>query len=95
MGDQDTYRDEVGHIIGTIGKLIHHVGNCFSITANRLIQAPDAEDPHPEGDVFTDTQHAYRREPSELHSDHRAQSIDDDDGGVYRLGFNNDHQEKP
>ena len=95
MDDQGGYLGEVGHIIGTIGKLIHHVGNIFSITANHLIKSPDTEDPHPEGDVFTDTQHAYRREPSELHSDHRAQSIDDDDGGVYRLGFNNDHQEKP
>ena len=26
-----------------------------------------------------------------MHSRHRGQSIDDDDGGVYRLGFNNNH----
>lgn len=44
--------------------------------------------PHSEGDVYSQAEHAhsYTSQP-ELHAGHRGQSIDDDDGGAYRLGF--------
>lgn len=46
------------------------------------------DEPRPEGDVYSQAEHAhsYTSRP-ELHAGHRAQSIDDDDGGAYRLGF--------
>ena len=49
-------------------------------------QAP--EEHHPEGNNFTRAEHAhcYTSDP-ELHAGHRGQSIDADDGGAYRLGF--------
>lgn len=45
-------------------------------------------EPHPEGNNFAQAEHAhsFTSEP-ELHSGYRGTSLNDDDGGVYRLGF--------
>lgn len=45
-------------------------------------------EPQPEGNNFTQAEHAhsFTTQP-EMHAGHRGQSIDDDDGGVYRIGF--------
>jgi len=45
-------------------------------------------EPQPEGNNFTQAEHAhaYTSQP-ELHAGYSSQSIDDDQGGVYRLGF--------
>ena len=37
-------------------------------------------------DALVETAHSYTSQP-EMHAAHRGQSVDDDDGGVYRLGF--------
>lgn len=49
-------------------------------------QTPDEH--HPEGNNFTQAEHAhaYTSDP-EMHTGYRGRSIDDDDGGEYRLGF--------
>lgn len=52
-------------------------------------------EPAPEGNNFTHTELDGRHEPMHMHGDHNRQSIDGDDGGVYRLGFNNNHRRKP
>lgn len=46
------------------------------------------EEHHPEGDNFAQAEHAhaYTSTP-EMHTGHHGRSIDDDDGGAYRLGF--------
>lgn len=46
----------------------------------------EPDEPHPEGDVYAQAEHAhsYTSQP-ELHAGHRGQSIDDDDGGAYKI----------
>ncbi|MDQ0102340.1 hypothetical protein J2T10_001986 [Paenarthrobacter nicotinovorans] len=48
-------------------------------------------DPQPEGNNFTQAEHAHSYSaPPELHAGYNRQSIDDDDGGTYRartIGF--------
>ena len=51
-------------------------------------------EPQPEGNNFTHVEHAGNRGRNEMHGDSDRQSIDDDDGGSYRLGFNNQHRSK-
>lgn len=52
-------------------------------------------EPIPEGNNFTTSEIDGRNEPMYMHGDHNRQSIDDDDSGVYRLGFNNQHRRRP
>ena len=49
-------------------------------------------EPIPEGNNFTQAETDGRHEPMHMHGDHNRQSIDDDDSGTYRLGFNNNHR---
>lgn len=51
-------------------------------------------EPVPQGDTFTQAETDGRHEPMHMHADHNRQSIDDDDNGAYRLGFNNDHRKE-
>ncbi|OIH81945.1 hypothetical protein BLJ79_21545 [Arthrobacter sp. UCD-GKA] len=51
-------------------------------------------EPVPEGNNFASAELDGRHEPMHMHGDHNRQSIDDDDSGVYRTGFNNDHRRK-
>lgn len=46
----------------------------------------DEHEPHPEGDVYAQAEHAhsYTTQP-EMHIANRGQSIDDDDGGAYKI----------
>lgn len=46
----------------------------------------DSPEPHPEGDIYAQAEHAhsYTSEP-ELHAGHRGTSLDDDDGGAYKI----------
>lgn len=83
-----TYFEEIGHIIGSIGTTIHHIANLLSITANRMTGDDKDEEPHPDGDNFAQVEHAGQYERTELHADANRESHDNDDGGVYRLGFN-------
>ncbi|WP_461169283.1 hypothetical protein [Arthrobacter sp. Z1-15] len=46
----------------------------------------DASDRDTQLDALVETSHSYTTQP-EMHIAHRGQSIDDDDGGAYRLGF--------
>ena len=59
-------------------------------------QARGADEPQPEGNNFTQAEHAhaYTSQP-EMHAGHRGTSIDDDDGGAYRLGFQRNREETP
>lgn len=65
------YRNEIGHIIGTTGKLIHHIGNILSITANHLTTDNETTEPQPQGDTYTNTELDARQEPTEMHADYR------------------------
>lgn len=49
-------------------------------------QAKTGGEPQPEGNNFSQAEHAhsYTTQP-ELHNGYRGQSIDDDDGGAYRV----------
>ena len=85
-----TYKAEIGHILGSLGNVIHHAANILTITAQHLTGDTE-EEPQPQVDVFTQAEHAGQRSANELHADADRQSHDDDDGGSYRLGFNNDH----
>lgn len=85
-----SYKAEIGHIIGSIGEVIHHTANLLTITARNLTTGAE-EQPQSQGDTFTQAEHAGQRSNSELHADSDRQSLDDDDGGTYRIGFNNDH----
>lgn len=49
-------------------------------------------DPVPEGNNFTQAEHAPGTNRQDLHADANRESLDNDDGGVYRLGFNTQHQ---
>lgn len=46
----------------------------------------EQHEPHPEGNNFAQAEyaHSYTAAP-ELHAGYRGQSIDDDEGGVYRV----------
>lgn len=51
-------------------------------------QSRMGNEPQPEGNNFTHAEHAHSfTSQPEMHAGHRGQSIDDDDGGVYRIGF--------
>ena len=66
---------------------------CTWLEADAQSKGVEGE-PQPSGDNLTQLEHGpgYGTQP-EMHLANRGQSIDDDDGGVYRarLGFNNDH----
>lgn len=64
---------------------------CEWLEADAASRGIDHE-PIPEGNNFTNAEIDGRREPMHMHGDHNRQSIDDDDGGAYRIGFNNDHR---
>lgn len=91
------YLDAFGHVFGAAGALVQAAGGILCLVGNDLItdDASQAEgDSHPQGDTYATAELDGRTEPAELHRERRGQSIDDDDGGAYRLGFNNDHQRR-
>lgn len=66
---------------------------CTWIEADAASKA-DPLEPQPEGNNFTTAEIDGRNEPMHMHGDHNRQSIDDDDSGAYRLGFNNQHRRR-
>lgn len=49
-------------------------------------------EPHPEGNNFTQAEHAPGTNRQDLHGEANRESIDNDDGGAYRLGFHNERK---
>lgn len=46
------------------------------------------DEPQPEGNNFAQAEHAHSyTSPPELHAGTSRQSLDDDDGGIYKIGF--------
>lgn len=64
---------------------------CEWLEADAASRGIDHE-PIPEGNNFTTLEIDGRHEPMHMHGDHNRQNIDDDDSGVYRTGFSNDHR---
>ena len=80
------YRNELGHIIGTTGKLIHHLANILSITANHLTTDNETTEPQPEGSTAKiEHSHSFTTMP-EMHANHRGTELEDDNG-TYQIGF--------
>lgn len=60
---------------------------CAWLEANaQQMHRSDEHEPHPEGDVYAQAEyaHSYTTQP-EMHIANRGQSIDDDDGGAYKI----------
>lgn len=86
-----TYRNELGGILGSLGNIAQHLGNVLCITANHLLTDDGDDGPQPEGDTFTQAEHAGPgRGAPELQAGYRGTELEDDNG-AYRLGFNNHH----
>lgn len=67
-------------------RLYRAVCGWLEADAQAKADSPDA-DHQPEGNNFTqvETAHQYTSQP-EMHSSYSRQSLDDDDGGVYKVG---------
>lgn len=67
---------------------------CDWLEADAATKRPQGgEEPHPRGDVYAMAEHAHSFTAApELHAGVRPTSIDNDDGGAYRLGFQPNEQ---
>lgn len=62
-----TYKEEVGHIIGSAGKLIHHVANLLTITAIHLTKDGDADEQQEQGgEAFSQVERSGQPEPDDM-----------------------------
>lgn len=80
------YIAELGHIIGSVGQLIHHAANLLTLTAQHLTKSEDEGEPQPEGATSqVEHSHSFTAMP-EMHANYRGAELEED-GGAYRIGF--------
>lgn len=61
---------------------------CAWLEADAAAKSAPAPEPQPEGNNFAQAEYAHSFSgPPEMHAGYDRRSIDDDDSGVYRVGF--------
>ena len=79
------YIAELGHIIGSVGQLIHHAATLLTLTAQHLTKGADEPEPQPEGATSqAEHSHTFTAMP-EMHANYRGAEEEGD--GVYKIGF--------